>query len=104
MGFSCLASTLTHAHAYTYIYKHTERHHVDLVRCHEHPQLEGEYVVQISHSSYLVWNPSLKPCLRPQWEWHLKHIRRVHWHKNVNKLEVEPGRYVSAFVVSGSVL
>ncbi len=28
-----------------------------------------------------------------RWEWQLKHLRRVHWHKNVHKLEVEPGRY-----------
>lgn len=72
----------------------TERHHVDLVRCPEHPQLEGEYVVQISPHSYMVWSGTMKNSSTPQWEWDLKHIRRVHWHKNVNKLEVEPGRSV----------
>lgn len=81
---------------YVHTFCFAERHHVDLVRCHEHPQLEGEYVVQVCPTSYLVWNPNLKPCNKPQWEWHLKHIRRVHWHKNVNKLEVEPGRLVWA--------
>ena len=67
---------------------------MDLVRCHEHPHFEGVYVVQVCPSSYVAWNPSSKP---PQicWEWHLKHIRRVHWHKNLNKLEVEPGRSVN---------
>lgn len=69
-----------------------DRYHVDLVRCPEQPAREGEYVVCVCPSSFQVWTAELKPKGHLCWEWQLKHIRRIHWHKNVNKLEVEPGR------------
>ena len=111
-----LTYTHTHTHTYTYslTYTHTlslplslslslslstDRHHVDLVRCPEHPQREGEYVIQVGPSSYKAWLVRGKGA-QLQWEWSLKHIRRIHWHKNVNKLEVEPGRWVWLLTLS----
>lgn len=71
------------------------RHHVDLVRSPEHPEMEGEYVVEVDGGTYRVWVADGMPKPQVKWEWHLKHLRRIHWHKTVNKLEVEAGRCVS---------
>ena len=71
-----------------------ERHHVDLVRCPEYPEREGEYVIQVCAGSFRVWTTDLMPKARVMWEWPLKQLRRIHWHRNVNKLEVEAGRCV----------
>ena len=71
---------------------------MDLVRCPQHEKLENEYVVQVCSSAFIVWDvdSSRVGPKKPKWVWLLRHIRRVHWHKNVNKLEVEPGRSVAA--------
>ena len=71
----------------------TERYHVDLVRSPEHPKKEGEYVIQCCVSSYKLWSREAKLKAVLAWEWHLKHIRRIHFHRTVDKLEVEAGRY-----------
>jgi len=47
----------------------TERHHVDLVRCPEHPEKEGEYVVQVCSGSFRVWTTELMPKAQVKWEW-----------------------------------
>lgn len=41
-------------------------HHVDLVCCHEFPNIEDEYVIEVCHSSYKVW-PVRED--RHGWEW-----------------------------------
>jgi hypothetical protein len=66
---------------------------VDLVRCHEFPYIEGEYVVEVchDHSSYKVW-----PVDRAKlgWKWKFSdNIVRCIWHPNGTKLEVECQRY-----------
>lgn len=75
------------------------RHHVDLVRSPEHPEMEGEYVVEVDGGTYRVWVGDGMPKPQVKWEWHLKHLRRIHWHKTVNKLEVEAGRCVSVALI-----
>ena len=60
--------------------------HVDLVRCVEYPEKEGEYKVLICPSSYKIWSSEF------QWEWHMNDIERIHWHPKHKKLEVEAQR------------
>ena len=57
--------------------------------------MEGEYVIDVDGGTYRVWLADRMPKPEVKWEWHLKHLRRIHWHKTVNKLEVEAGRCVS---------
>jgi hypothetical protein len=68
------------------------RYHVDLVRAPEHPEREGDYIIEDCSESYKAWkvleNGRGKLC----WDWNLRTIRRIHYHKNVEKLEVEAGR------------
>lgn len=78
------------------------RHHVDLVRSPEHPEMEGEYVIEVDGGTYRVWLADSMPRPELKWEWHLKHLRRIHWHKTVSKLEVEAGRCVSLSSVASS--
>ena len=67
-------------------------YYVNLVRCREFPDIEGEYVVEIchSHSSYKVW-----PVDRSKrgWEWKFSDIIHCNWHLNATKMEVECKRY-----------
>lgn len=80
------------------IHSHADRHHVDLVRCPEQPHREREYVIQVCPSSFRAWSMD-RGGAKLQWAWELRHIRRIHWHKNVNKLEVEPGRWAELLIV-----
>ena len=66
---------------------------MDLVRAPEHPEREGDYVVEDCSASYRVWKVLGDSRGELSWEWNLKTIRRIHYHKNVEKLEVEAGRY-----------
>lgn len=69
-----------------------DRYHVDLVRCPEYPTREGEYIMECLPDSFKLWTTVVKPHTALCWEWQLKYLRRVHFHRNVSKLEVESGR------------
>ena len=66
-------------------------HHVDLVRCHRFPYLEGEYVIEVCRSSYKIW-PVNKTKFG--WIWQLKKKKKIWWHPYATKLEVTVGRYI----------
>lgn len=65
-------------------------HHVDLVRCPELPNIEGECVVEVCHSSFKVW-PVKKEKLG--WEWKFSDMEHCSWHPYGEKLEVKCRRY-----------
>ena len=43
-------------------------------------------MVEVEGGTYRVWIADGMPEVK--WEWHLKHLRRIHWHKTMSKLEV----------------
>lgn len=55
-------------------------------------------MIEVDGGTYRVWLADRMPKPEVKWEWHLKHLRRIHWHKTVNKLEVEAGRCVSCLI------
>ena len=57
-------------------------------------------MVEVEGGTYRVWIADGMPEVK--WEWHLKHLRRIHWHKTMSKLEVEAGRCVSVSSVASS--
>ena len=65
-------------------------HHVDLVRCHEFPSMEGQYVVEVRHLSYKVW-----PVKEDQlgWKWKFSDIKWCNWNPHAQKLRVVCQRY-----------
>ena len=68
---------------------------MDLVRAPEHPDREGDYIIEDCSESYKAWKVMESGRGKLSWEWNLRTIRRIHYHKNVEKLEIEAGRYVS---------
>ena len=102
--------THTHSHSHTHTHTHTRthtphslththslhavRHHVDLVRAPEHPDREGDYIIEDCSDSYRAWKVLESGRGQLCWDWNLRTIRRIHYHKNVEKLEIEAGRYV----------
>ena len=75
---------------------------MDLVRAPSHPDKEGDYIIEGCAESYKVWKALSDRRGKLCWEWNLRVIRRIHYHKNVAKLEVEAGRcvYVNVLLCS----
>ena len=82
---------------------HIGYYHVELIRCHEFPHIEGEYVIEVcrDHSSYKVW-----PVDRAKlgWKWKFSDIERCIWHPSGTKLEVECQRYYNDIIISSTAV
>ena len=75
-------------------------YHVDLVCCHEFPDVEGEYVIEVCHSdsSYKVWPVD---SAKLGWEWKFGDTKCCIWHSNATKMEVEYQRYYTQVPADG---
>ena len=76
---------------------------MDLVRAPEHPEREGDYIIEDCSESYRAWKVLENGRGKLSWNWNLRTIRRIHYHKNVEKLEVEAGRYVNPILFLGRI-
>ena len=65
--------------------------YVELVRCPEHSDREGPYVITLVQDILCFHHPThlSAPVM---FRWRLNHIRRSQYYKLVNKLEIEVGR------------
>ena len=69
-------------------------YHVELIRCHEFPSIEGVYIIEVCRdlSSYKVW-PADPDSGKLGWKWKFSDIVHCIWHPNGTKLEVQCQRY-----------
>ena len=68
-----------------------DRTYAELVRSPQHPEREGEYVLEVCLDKIKMWHP-LKQKI--SFEWKLQAIRRVQYHNKIGKIEIEVGRQV----------
>ena len=64
--------------------------YVDLVRCHNFPDIEGEYIVEVCRpsNSYKMWPVDPDRANLLGWEWKFSDIESFGWHKLATKLKV----------------
>lgn len=69
---------------------HVGRTFSELVRCPQHPEREGEYIMELCPDKLKLWHPQKQTIA---FEWKLQSVRRAQYHNRSGKVEVEVGRY-----------
>ncbi len=90
----CMNCTVLYHYYYYYyciIIVMIGRTFAELIRSPQHPEREGEYVLEICKDRIKLWDQRKQKI---SFEWKLQAVRRAQYYNKVGKVEIEVGRCV----------